>query len=246
MSKRVRIFSAWLAVTALIVACMPSFLTYQAIPTPLPGALNLFIAQTAAVAATQTALLAPPTLTPTLTPSPTKTPSPTASPTPTFIFKLSTPTVPIVTKTLRPTATIPLRGGAVTRATKTAKAKGGGGGGGGQAGKPPVKWSCGFLSQLPTNDTHYATGASFNATWTVQNTGDQPWTTTTVDEVVTGGTVMTASAIYDVTSNTGVGSTFVIDIPMTAPSAPGTYATAWSLKVGQTLFCPVSLRIIVP
>ena len=62
------------------------------IPTALPGAINIIVAQTAAAASTQTAMFIPPTLTPSLTPFPSQTPSVTPTTTPTFIFLLPKPT----------------------------------------------------------------------------------------------------------------------------------------------------------
>jgi len=88
--RTLRIF---LASVLLLISCDVSTLAAsQQIPTPIPNAINLIIAQTAAAAATQTAALLPPTLTPTLTPFPTQTPADTSTPTPTFIFLLATMT----------------------------------------------------------------------------------------------------------------------------------------------------------
>ena len=74
------------------VACAPLLLPSgnAPVPTLASGELEVIIAQTAAMAASQTAILIPPTLTPTLTPSPTVTASLTPSPTVTFIFLLPT------------------------------------------------------------------------------------------------------------------------------------------------------------
>ena len=76
----------------IVVACAPLLLPSgnAPVPTLAPGELEVIIAQTAAMAASQTAILIPPTLTPTLTPSPTVTASLTPSPTVTFIFILPT------------------------------------------------------------------------------------------------------------------------------------------------------------
>jgi hypothetical protein len=78
--------------TILILACAPLLLPSGSSPVPTlaPGELDVIIAQTAARAASQTAILIPPTLTPTLTPSPTVTASLTPSPTATFLFLLPT------------------------------------------------------------------------------------------------------------------------------------------------------------
>jgi hypothetical protein len=76
----------------MISACAPLLLPSgnAPVPTLAPGELEVIIAQTAAMAASQTAILIPPTPTPTLTPSPTVTASLTPSPTATFIFLLPT------------------------------------------------------------------------------------------------------------------------------------------------------------
>ena len=62
------------------------------IPTAVPGAINILIAQTAAAAFTQTAMFIPPTLTPSFTPFPSQSPSATPADTPTFLFFLPTRT----------------------------------------------------------------------------------------------------------------------------------------------------------
>jgi Ig-like domain-containing protein len=71
-------------------------------PTPVPGAVDTIVAQTAQAAATQTALQAPPTLTPTYTAVPTKTASVTPSPSPTFVFLLASLTNTPKTPTFEP------------------------------------------------------------------------------------------------------------------------------------------------
>jgi hypothetical protein len=78
----------------LVLACAPALLPTAPIPTFDPNSIDTLIVQTAAAAATQTALVVSSTPLPTETPLPSTTPSMTASPTPTFIFILFTPTVP--------------------------------------------------------------------------------------------------------------------------------------------------------
>ncbi len=72
------------------MSCDASSLFTFTAPTPVEGAVNTIVVQTAQAAASQTAAAMPPTETPTLTAVPTQTPSITPSPTPTFIFLLST------------------------------------------------------------------------------------------------------------------------------------------------------------
>lgn len=84
----------FLFLAVLVLACAPSLVPASvAVSTFDPNSLNTIIVQTADAAATQTALVAPPASA-TFTPLPTHTPSETPSPTITFVFILSTPTVP--------------------------------------------------------------------------------------------------------------------------------------------------------
>jgi Ig-like domain from next to BRCA1 gene len=98
MLKRNYRMTAILFAIALMLACAPvAVATPPAPPTFDLLSLNTIIAETAGAAATQTFVLQP-----TLTPSPTITKTPTEIPTstPTFVFVLSTPTVPSSTPTL--------------------------------------------------------------------------------------------------------------------------------------------------
>ena len=81
-----------LVITGIMLACVPTLAPASApMPTFDPNSINTTIAQTAGAAATQTALMLPPTFTFTATPLPAHTP--TETPTPTFIFLLPTVTV---------------------------------------------------------------------------------------------------------------------------------------------------------
>jgi len=88
--------------TLLVISCDLASLVPPAapIPSPVPGAVDTIVAQTAAAASTQTAANAPPTSPASSTPPPSNTPTPTPSPTPTFFFVLAS-----LTPTRRPTST---------------------------------------------------------------------------------------------------------------------------------------------
>jgi hypothetical protein len=79
--------------------------TSAPIPAFDPNSVNTAIALTANSAGTQTAVMAPPSDTPTVTP--TRTSLPTLPSTPTFIFILATATVPSATPTLDTSSTAP-------------------------------------------------------------------------------------------------------------------------------------------
>jgi hypothetical protein len=162
---------------------------------------------------------------------------------------LSTPTQPTATKKATSTATFRAGSGAAFKVTKTAKAiaKGGGGGGGPRPTRPPAVWSCNLATQTPAlGDPPIAAGTPFTTTWTVTNTGDRDWSSLGIDIDVVSGSVLAANAIYDTTCDTPVGSNCDVSVPMTAPSASGVYTSNWTLKMGHTAFCPLSVTIIVP
>ena len=86
-----RALQIFLASAILLISCdISTFAAPPQIPTPIPGAISLLAAQTAAVAATETAALIPSTLTPTLTSFPSQTPASTSTVTPTFVFFVAT------------------------------------------------------------------------------------------------------------------------------------------------------------
>lgn len=98
IQRRQRIFSLF-AITMLMLACVPSIVPAEpSIPTFDPNSALTAIVLTADAAATQTAILMPPTSIPTETVLPTDTP--TETPTPTFVFLLPT-------LTARPTQATP-------------------------------------------------------------------------------------------------------------------------------------------
>ena len=96
MIRRNTRFLPLLAVTIFMLACViPTFAPTPApLPTFDPNSLLTAIVETANAAATQTAHVLPPTLTPTATVPPSKTPTITPSPTATFYFVVATITSP--------------------------------------------------------------------------------------------------------------------------------------------------------
>lgn len=99
MLKRNYRMPAILLAVGLLLACAPVAVSTQPVAPPTfdPFSLNTIIAKTAGAAATQTFVLLP-TLTPTVTV--TRTPTEVPTNTPTFLFIISTPTVPSLTPTL--------------------------------------------------------------------------------------------------------------------------------------------------
>ena len=224
ISRNHRIFSC-LIVTALILACaVPSFAPASSTPVPVfdPNSVNTAIVLTADAAATQTALMIPPTLTPTVTSLPTKTLPPSETPTPTFIFILATSTVPSSTPTTAPT---------------TIATQGGGGSG--------SKFTCRVDSQSPADNTVFVPGADFDAAWQVTNTGNAKWDANSADYHYTSGDKIHQASIYDFSESVAVGKKTTLIVDMKAPGNSGTYSTTWKISIGKSEFCTMKLTIIV-
>jgi Ig-like domain-containing protein len=218
---------AWLMALGMILACVPSFTAPQ-ISTPVPGAVNTFIAQTSDAASTRTAA-AMPTFTPTATttPTPRNTDTPVPTETPTFIFLLPTLT-PIPTFTR---VTIP--GG------------GGGGSGSGGGGSNSSSYSCQVISVDPPNGTAFNSRDDFDAVWRVRNNGQKAWDRNSVDYIFLSGDQFHKVSGYDLSSNVKAGETLNLTADMQAPKNAGTYTTRWTLRVGSNNFCTLSLSIVV-
>lgn len=216
----------WFMALVVIMACAPTFAT--PFPTADPNAINTFIAQTANAASTQTVAAQPTfTPTPTITPTrPTDTPEPSA--TSTVIFILSTPTKIVV-----PTFTFISSGG------------GGGGGSSSGGGTSSADFSCQVLSVSPANGTSMNPRTDFDAVWKVRNNGQRTWDRNSVDFIYDSGAEIHKVAGYDLSANVRSGDTTNLGADMRAPQNSGTYSTTWTLRVGNTEFCKMSLTIVV-
>jgi hypothetical protein len=222
-----RFVLALCAVTLVIISCDVSTLAGSSSvpPTPIPGALDLYVAQTAGAAATQTAQLIPPTLTPSPTAFPTFTPPDTETITPTFIFVLLTPI-----------------GGGGGGGTSTS--------GGGTSGTAGSEYACSRLGKSPSSGAAFSSGQKFTASWQVSNAGSVVWSNTTVDLDFVPGSGSTnmsfpLATVFDFPSSVGVGSTITLSVPMKAPSASGSYTGNWTLVASHKTFCSLTISIKV-
>lgn len=207
-------------ITALILACAPTLAPASTqVPVFDPNSINTAIVLTADSAATQTAILKPPTLTPSVTPFPSSTLPPSETPTPTFIFILPTSTVPSATPTAEPTRDVSSGGSS--------------------------QFDCRINSQSPADNTVYAPGANFDAVWEVTNTGSERWDANSADYRYFNGDKIHEAPVYDFSKSVGVGKRTVIIVDMKAPASPGTYSTTWKISIGKNKFCSMSLTIVV-
>ena len=193
-------------------------------PTLDDQTFNRMVAQTAAAAATQTALFAPtpylsPTLVPTFTPIITTTPSPVPTLTPTFLFLIASPTKP------KPTAT------RTSTAAPTSVAGG--------------KYSCQLVSQEPDNGAVFNPNADFDGRWRVRNTGTSKWDQNSTDYRYASGDKFHQQGAYDFPKTVPVGDAVNLIVDMRAPKNAGTYTTRWEIRIGDNHFCTMRLTIEV-
>jgi hypothetical protein len=224
MSTRKTKILSWLIALGLVLACVPSF-TAPSVSTPVPGAVNTFIAQTSNAASTSTAAALPtstPTATLTPTPRNTDTPSPTETAIVVFLLPSLTP--------------IP---------TFTRVSSGGGGSGSGGGGSSSDNYACRVDSQDPPNGTSFNPRDDFDAVWRVRNIGRRTWERNSVDYMFLSGDQFHKVSGYDFDANVSSGQTASVTVDMEAPKNPGTYTTRWTLRVGSDNFCTLELRIVV-
>lgn len=239
MNRRiVRRITIWLILGLVILGCATPALVTPPPSMPVPGSVETVIVQTADAAQTQTAILLPPTGTPTLTPLFTSTPSITPTPTATFLFLLATNT------------SLP-EGLLADELEDDDDSDDGNGNNGGSDGfvKPtatPSEWACRVLSKSPANGAVIPGGSSFRAVWTVENTGTKTWPKKGVDVVYQSGARLNAGKpYYDIPAGVGPGGTVTISVTMDVPKRAKDYSTRWALKVGRTEFCSVQFVFTV-
>jgi hypothetical protein len=147
------------------------------------------------------------------------------------IFILSTPTKMVV-----PTFTFISSGGS---------GSGSGSGSGGSSGSSSDPYACQILSVSPANGSSMNGQTDFDATWKVKNIGTKTWDRNSVDFIYSSGTEMNKVPGYDLSANVKPGEQTNLGADMEAPKKAGTYTTTWTLRVGDTNFCKMSLTINV-
>ncbi|MBP6210489.1 MAG: hypothetical protein KA473_13730 [Anaerolineales bacterium] len=108
--------------------------------------------------------------------------------------------------------------------------------------KTPPPWGCKVLSKSPTT---VRPGTKFYASWTVQNSGTKDWPYYGIDFVYRTGYRADGRPIQDLKNSVASGGTATLSVPITAPNREDSYNVFWSLKVGNTYFCPMKLTFEV-
>lgn len=189
------------------------------------------IAQTAAVAQTQTASALPSTATPTQARIPVSTliAAPlTATP---FQLFTSTPDYGIPVETLDPSFNV---------TSDTLGISGGNNNNPNNAKFTGEPWTCGIRTVVPRGEV-YKPSEEFYAYWTVVNTGTKVWTSNTIDFVFLSGYRQKEQRIQDLSSTIGSGDLVTFKVLFKAPRTPGGYVSIWSLRVGSTPFCSMKI-----
>lgn len=203
-----------LGALTLVMACLPTAGT--PFPTPAPGEVNTFIAQTAEVASTQTAVAMPASETPSPTRKPTLTKTTSPTPTITFVFLLPG---------LGPTGSATLPG--ISNGTTNSK------------------YGCSVLSTEPADDTVFAPRDDFVVTWGVKNIGRETWYRATMKYSYYNGAKLHKVASYTIPKGVEPGKNVFLTAEMSAFKEGGTYTTKWALNIDNTYFCPMTITIIV-
>ena len=161
---------------------------------------------------------APPTTTPSPAPSPTNTPylGNTATPSPSAIDALI--------RSLTATASFASPFPTLTAAPEL---------------------DCQLNWQSPANGITYEPQTNFATGWKVTNTGTSPWDAARVEFVYRAGAKLDAEPVVHLRVSVARGASVVLSVAMTAPREAIMYTTHWSLREGNTYFCPLSLSFYV-
>jgi hypothetical protein len=109
-----------------------------------------------------------------------------------------------------------------------------------------LAYACSLVAQRPADWTTYKKRTTFNAYWTLKNTGTKVWGIHGVDVAYRGGTAMhTSRGFYDLPAQVGPGQKITLAADMIAPKQPGYYVSNWGLYVGSQVFCKFYLVIYV-
>ena len=107
------------------------------------------------------------------------------------------------------------------------------------------KLDCQLNWQSPANGITYEPKTSFATGWKVTNTGTSPWDAATVELVYRAGAKLDAEPVIHLRSSVAPGASVVLSVAMTAPREAVMYTTHWSLRRGDTYFCPLTLSFYV-
>jgi len=211
----------------VLVGCALPVSSVSPAATPLPGAVETVIVETAIAAQSQTAVSLPPIEFPTLTPTPTATSTRTPLPTSTVLFLFRTNTAVVL-------PTLPGSGDSDLTATL-----------GPNEHNYKGTLACALVKKSPSDGTVFKPRAKFTVNWTVKNTGTASWKKHTIDYRYLGGDRFHDRGLYDMNFIVDPGETIVIKVNMYAPKEPGNYKTTWVVGLNKGGLCQMTLAIVV-
>lgn len=161
---------------------------------------------------------------PSATPQPTEPPTATPDYSPTPAPPTWTP-VPIFTNTFTATAT--------SNATATSTAT-------------PSPYSCAVVKVEPKAGTKLPYRNDFDARFTLKNNGSKDWLAANVDLKYASGEKMQKYAdAVDLGKDVKPGEEYTFVVDMLAPENAGTYKATWNLVDSSTVYCSVTIEIVV-
>lgn len=168
--------------------------------------------------------------TPTLSPSSTDKPTLSSTPRPSFTAKPTQTPTEFPSATLQPTLTLtPTVLFISPSPTPTI----------------PSRLACKLIWQSPGNYISYRQNQAFTAGWKVMNTGTDVWDVGTVEFTYLRGAKMYDYSLVQLVTSVAPGQEVILSVHMRAPRDLTMYTTTWSLRQGDTFFCPLRLSIYV-
>jgi len=105
--------------------------------------------------------------------------------------------------------------------------------------------NCFLATQNPVNNAAFVPNESFDAEWTLKNTGEEVWFDTDIDFRYTSGRDMHKTDTLDLPVSVGANEQVTLTVAMVAPEDPGSYTSTWVLSTKKKTYCKVSVTIIV-
>jgi hypothetical protein len=102
-----------------------------------------------------------------------------------------------------------------------------------------------LIWQSPGNYISYRPDQAFTVGWKVMNTGFDVWGVGSVVFTYLRGAKMYDSSLVQLKTSVAPGQQVILSVHMRAPQDLTMYTTTWSLRQGDTFFCPLRLSIYV-
>jgi hypothetical protein len=102
-----------------------------------------------------------------------------------------------------------------------------------------------LIWQSPGNYISYQPREEFTVGWRVRNNGTDVWDVNSVEFTYLRGAKLYDYSLVHLKTSVFPGQEVVLSVHMRAPRDLTLYTTYWSLREGNTFFCPLKLSIYV-